>query len=104
MMTKKLATSKEFKLRLIDLQYRNLPKEEMIQQIRHIYLEEHGEKLDAKVDVFNSYQSSNKLFDSSGYDGTAIHFSSEKSNVNEVYIVSQRSKDALDWEYNVKAR
>lgn len=101
-MSKKLATSKEFKLRLIDLQYRNLPKEEMIQQIRHIYLEEHGEKLDAKVDVFNSYQSSHEFINISGYYGTAIHFNSEKSNVNAVYIVSQGSKDTLDWEYNVK--
>ncbi len=102
-MSKKLATSKEFKLRLIDLQYRDLPEEEMNQQIKQIYLEEHGEELDAKIDVYNSYQSSNELFDSSGYDGTAIHFSSKESGVNEVYVISQGSKDALDWEYNIKA-
>ncbi|NBJ71423.1 MULTISPECIES: DUF6792 domain-containing protein [Clostridia] len=102
-MSKKLATSKEFKLRLIDLQYRNLPEEEMSQQIKQVYLEEHGKELDAKIDVYNSYQSSNELFDSSGYDGTAIHFSSKESGVNEVYVISQGSKDALDWEYNIKA-
>ncbi|WP_181917295.1 hypothetical protein [Virgibacillus dokdonensis] len=48
MMSKKLATSKEFKLRLIDLQYKELSKEKMIQKIKQIYLEEHGEELRRK--------------------------------------------------------
>ncbi|ASN07410.1 hypothetical protein CFK40_14210 [Virgibacillus necropolis] len=99
----KIITSIEMRLRLIDIEYNNLEESEMIKQIKRIYTEEYGEKIPANIDIFQSSESSELKNDESGYDGTAIHFSSKKNNINEVYVISQGSQGKEDWVYNVKA-
>ncbi|WP_152640135.1 DUF6792 domain-containing protein [Virgibacillus necropolis] len=62
------------RLRLIDIEYKDLEEDEMIERIRRIYIEEYGKELSVNVDVFNSFGSSVFKYDESSYDGTSIHF------------------------------
>ncbi|WP_085992901.1 DUF6792 domain-containing protein [Oceanobacillus senegalensis] len=98
-----IATIDEFRLRLIDLEYKDLSKEEMTQEIERIYLEEYGKELEAEINIFHSSESSELKGDDSGYDGTAIQFVSKEQEINEVYIISQGTQDMVDWQYNMKA-
>ncbi|WP_235000381.1 DUF6792 domain-containing protein [Virgibacillus dakarensis] len=99
----KILKTDEIRLRLVELEYDDLSNEEFIKRIKRVYLEEFGEELPANVDVFHSSQSKMLKSDTSGYDGTAIHFSSEDNNIDEVYVISQGSQGIEDWEYNVKS-
>ncbi|MBN8209797.1 hypothetical protein JI666_13655 [Bacillus sp. NTK071] len=82
-MTNQLLSSREFRLRITDLEYDNLSESEFIREVQRIYLEEFEETLPAKLDIFHSSQSSHLNNDTSGYDGTAIHFISEKDDIGE---------------------
>src|SRR5690625_602234 len=98
----KVLITKELRLRIIDLEYKGLPINEYIKEIERIYIEEIGEPLPAKVNIFKSSESKALLDDFSGYDGSAIHFSSKDNKINEVYIISEGSQDWADWEYNIQ--
>ncbi|MFC4024366.1 DUF6792 domain-containing protein [Oceanobacillus longus] len=102
-MGEKVAITPEFRLRLIDLEYKDLPDEQMIKEIYKIYIEEYGKELKIDIDIFHSSQSSILKDGITGYNGTAIHFFSDELEINEVYIISQGTQDITDWEYNVKA-
>lgn len=101
-MTGKIMASEEFRLRLIELEYKNLSNDELINRINQLYIEEYGEKLDVEISVFNSSEAV-LLNGQSGYDGTAIHFYSDKNEVNEVYVISQGTQDMVDWDYNIRS-
>src|SRR5699024_11041926 len=64
---------------------------------------EYGEKLPAEIDVYSTSNLDNFKNDTSGYQGTAIYFHSEENNIDEVYVISQGTQEAEDWEYNIKA-
>lgn len=104
MLDEKIVTTEEFRLRLTDLGYQdNLSDEQLIQQIKQMYIEEYGEQIPSDIEIFGSDQSLKLADDKSGYDGTALHFYSKENNINEVYIISQGTQDMVDWEYNLKA-
>ncbi|HLR51475.1 MAG TPA: DUF6792 domain-containing protein [Candidatus Avamphibacillus sp.] len=103
MQDEQIFITKELRMRLIQLEYKNLPEEQLIQEIERIYLEETGELLPAEVNVYTSSESSKLKEDSSGYDGTALLFSSEDNNIDEVYIISQGSQGIVDWSYNIES-
>lgn len=102
-MGKQLLSSREFRLRITDLEYDNLTESEFIEEVKRIYLEEFGEKIPTKLDIFHSSQSSKLRNDKSGYDGTAIHFTSQQNDINEIVVISQGSQGSDDWIYNIKA-
>lgn len=88
------------RLRIIDLQYQNLDEDKFEQEIKRIYLEETGTTLDANIDIVHS----DTLSESNGssYDGTAVNLHSDDGSINEVYVISQGSADAGDWDYNLR--
>lgn len=102
-MTIHLSNSREFRLRITELEYSNLSNKDFIQEVQRIYLEEFGEVLPANVDIFHSSESMRLEGDSSGYDGTAIHFKSKENDINEIFVISQGSQGYDDWTYNIKA-
>ncbi|MBA4538832.1 hypothetical protein H1Z61_17310 [Bacillus aquiflavi] len=75
--------TKEMRMRIIELEYLDLPKEKYIQEIERIYIEETGERLPATIKLMSSSESEELKNDRSGYDGTAIHFVSEDKAINE---------------------
>src|SRR5699024_12449297 len=81
--------SKEMRLRLSQLEYKDLSTEEFQSELERIYLEENGERLPADVEVFPSSQA-DLTNDDSGYEGTAVHFYSEDNNIDEVYRSEER--------------
>lgn len=101
-MAEKIVISEEFRLRLIDLGYKNLSDEEMTDRIRQFYIEEYGEDLKAEVQIYNSSEAKS-LDGESGYDGTAIYFHSDENDVNEIYVISQGTQGLKDWDYNFKS-
>ncbi|MEC5422973.1 hypothetical protein QGM71_05605 [Virgibacillus sp. C22-A2] len=102
-MSEKVVLTQEFRLRLIDLEYKNFPDNEMIRRIEEIYIEEYGKKLGAEIKIFNSSESIRLSDDQSGYDGTAVYFHSKENNIDELYIISQGTQDTVDWNYNLQA-
>lgn len=100
-MSAPIINSPEMQLRLIQLEYGDLPKEEFKERVKRIYLEETGEELTADIKVRTSNEA--KIGSDSGYDGTAIYFNSKEKGIKEVYIISQGSQDAEDWKYNLEA-
>ncbi|WP_010531761.1 DUF6792 domain-containing protein [Lentibacillus jeotgali] len=102
-MSEEVMHTQEMRLRLIDLEYKDLSEKELKKEIERIYVEEYGEELSAKIDVFTSSDAESLEDNTSGYDGTAIHFQSEENNIDEVYVISQGTQGAKDWEYNMKA-
>lgn len=101
-MSEKIVVSEELRLRLIDLEYKNLSNEEMIARIQRLYIEEYGESLDAEIQIYKSSEATS-LDGKSGYDGTAIYFHSDENEVKEVYVISQGTQDLVDWDYNLKS-
>ncbi|GAB3804261.1 DUF6792 domain-containing protein [Virgibacillus kimchii] len=91
-----------FLLRLIHLEYDNLPEEEMKSKIKQFYIEEFGTTLEADIEIFHS-SDANTLDGISGYDGTAIYLSNEENRMEELYVISQGTQDLVDWDYNVKS-
>lgn len=98
----KILVTRELRLRIIDLEYKNLPTNEYIKEIGRIYIEEIGEPLPSEVKIFKSSESESLRDDTSGYDGSAIHFISDDQNINEVYIISEGTQDWTDWNYNIQ--
>jgi len=96
-----IMNSPELRLRLTQLEYENLSKEDFKERVKRVYLEETGLELPADIKVKTSEEA--KIGDESGYDGTAIYFHSEENDIEEVYIISQGSQGKEDWEYNFKA-
>src|SRR5699024_5397812 len=95
--------SKEMRLRMTQLEYNDVSEEEFKKEIERMYVEEYGEKLPAEIDVYSTSNLDNFKNDTSGYQGTAIYFHSEENNIDEVYVISQGTQEAEDWEYNIKA-
>lgn len=102
-MSEEVIDTQEMRLRLIDLEYKDLSKEELKKEIERIYVEEYGKELSADIDVFSSSEANSLEGDASGYDGTAIHFQSKENNIDEVYVISQGTQGSKDWKYNMKA-
>src|SRR5699024_4846606 len=103
MMDEQVLITKELRMRITELEYKNLPKEEFIKELERIFLEETGEAIPANISIYRSSESPALSEDESGYDGTAFHFISEENNINEVYIISQGSQGIEDWSYNIEA-
>ncbi|WP_336883188.1 DUF6792 domain-containing protein [Priestia koreensis] len=96
--------SKELRFRITNLDYSNLSDKKFEAEVRRIYFEETGKKLDAKISVLNSKnvdKVNNKI--PSSYDGRSIHFYDPNIGLNQLYIVSQGTTDKKDWTYNLKA-
>lgn len=94
--------SSEMRLRLTQLGYDDkLSKEEIIEKVKRIYLEETGKKLKADIQVYTSKEA--RVGEKSGYDGIAIYLDSKENKKDELYVISQGSKDIKDWDYNIKA-
>ncbi|WP_077706952.1 DUF6792 domain-containing protein [Virgibacillus dokdonensis] len=100
-MPKKATAGDTFQLRLIDLEYKGLSKKEMTKRIKQIYLEEYGDKLNAEIEIYQSSEATT-LTQNSGYDGTAVYLKRHNEN-DKLFIISQGSKDKVDWNYNIKA-
>lgn len=103
MRDEQILITKELRMRVTQLEYENLSEKEFIQEIERIYLEETGASLPAEVSVYTSTASKKLKSDDSGYDGTALYFTSDKNNIDEVYIISQGSHGMDDWSYNIEA-
>ncbi|WP_146551145.1 DUF6792 domain-containing protein [Rummeliibacillus sp. SL167] len=82
------------KIRLAKEEYTGISEE----QVKQIYLEETGQKLDAKVKV---YKSDDYIKKDSGFAGSIIHVYNPKKGINEAYTITRGTEDAKDWEYNV---
>ncbi|MDG5473133.1 hypothetical protein P6709_15375 [Jeotgalibacillus sp. ET6] len=100
-MNNEVLFSESLRLRIIELEYKNLDEENFIKEVKRIYLEETGESLELEINYLSSNDAKRLEGDKSGYDGTAIHFYSEKQNIDQIYIISQGSTDRTDWNYNV---
>ena len=98
-----MLNSEGLRLRITDLEYKNLGHEEMEKEIRRIYFEEMGHELKAEIEILKSSNAENLKGDNSGYDGTAIYFKTEVAENNQLYIISQGSQQMRDWEYNLEA-
>lgn len=98
-----LINTDEMRFRIIDLEYKNLSEEELIAEIKKIYIEETGEPLPADIEIYHSSKSVEEKVRDSSYDGTIIYFHSEENDIYEMYVISQGTTDINDWEYNIKA-
>jgi len=95
-MSEKIVLSDEMWLRMTELEYDDLSEEEYRQEIERIYTEEYGEKLPADMEIYPSSKSPNLKNDTSGYEGTALHFQSDANHIDEIYIISQGTDDKQD--------
>lgn len=102
-MEDEVLNSDNLRLRLIDLEYKGLKSEDFITEIRRIYFEETGHELEADIEILKSSDAKSLKEDKSGYDGTAIYFKTEGKENDQLYILSQGSQQAKDWEYNMNA-
>ena len=91
---------KTLRLRLINIEYKNLSNVELKNEIERIYVEESGRELPGEVKILNSSDSIDLADDESGYNGTAISLTND-NGLNEIYLISQGTTDAIDWEYNI---
>lgn len=99
-----LVETKEIWLRVTDLGYKDISKEEFAQEVQRIYIEETGKPLKGEISVLRSSEINQIAKDeNSSYDGTAIHIYSKEQDVNEMYVVSQGTMDTDDWLYNIRA-
>lgn len=102
-MEDEVLNSDNLRLRLIDLEYKGLKNEDFKVEIRRIYFEETGHELKADIEILKSSDAKSLKDDQSGYDGTAIYFKTEGKENDQLYILSQGSQQAKDWEYNMNA-
>lgn len=102
-MENEVLNSDNLRLRLIDLEYKGLKSEDFKREIRRIYFEETGYELKADIEILKSSEAKSLKGDKSGYDGTAIYFKTEGKENDQLYILSQGSQQAKDWEYNMNA-
>lgn len=102
-MDNEVLNSDNLRLRLIDLEYKGLKNEDFKVEIKRIYFEETGQELKADIEILKSRDAKSLKGDQSGYDGTAIYFKTEGKENDQLYILSQGSQQAKDWEYNMNA-
>lgn len=102
-MGNEILDSKRLRLRITELEYKNLGYEEMENEIRRIYFEEMRHELKAEIDILKSSDAKRLKGDNSGYDGTAIYFKTGATEKNQLYIISQGSQQMRDWEYNIES-
>ena len=102
-MENEVLNSDNLRLRLIDLEYKGLKSEDFKREIRRIYFEETGHELKADIEILKSSEAKSLKGDQSGYDGTAVYFKTEGKENDQLYILSQGSHQAKDWEYNMNA-
>ncbi|MBA4538862.1 hypothetical protein H1Z61_17620, partial [Bacillus aquiflavi] len=90
-------------LRTLMLEYnsKKMSKEKFEKELRRIHFEETGEDINANITIIRPDELEGLRDRDSGYDGTAIFFSNEKENIQQLYIVSQGSQDLVDWGYNL---
>ncbi|MBA4536361.1 hypothetical protein H1Z61_04190 [Bacillus aquiflavi] len=90
-------------LRTLMLEYnsKKMSKEKFEKELRRIHFEETGEDINANITIIRPDELEELRDRQSGYDGTAIFFSNEKENIQQLYIVSQGSQDLVDWLYNL---
>src|SRR5690625_3882764 len=100
-MSEEILLTNEMRLRIIDLEYQDLSGEELAREIKRIYLEVEGEEFPAEIDVYQTGQNAD-YYSESGYKGSAVRFYSEENDIEEVYIISEGSQTAQDWEYNAR--
>ncbi|MCM3409526.1 DUF6792 domain-containing protein [Metabacillus litoralis] len=112
MNNRELINTDILRARIMQLEYENLNELEMAYEIKRIFFEETGEKFPAEIKIYRSDDILNKVRSSgkhdSGFDGTTIHFYSEKNKLNQSITVTRGSeskeKDTwkpLDWTYNL---
>ncbi|MEJ8764290.1 DUF6792 domain-containing protein [Oceanobacillus sp. HCA-5259] len=102
-MSENLISTNEMRLRMVDLEYKGLKEEDFKSKLKQLYIEEYGKEIGANIEIFHTSESENPDIKDTGYDGTAVHFYSEKGGINELYVISQGTQDMKDWEYNLKA-
>ncbi|WP_405100049.1 DUF6792 domain-containing protein [Oceanobacillus sp. FSL H7-0719] len=102
-MSENLISTNETRMRMVDLEYEGLNEEDFKSKIKQMYIEEYGNEMNANIEIFQSSAFDVPEIKDSGYDGTAVHFYSEKEGINELYVISQGTQDVKDWEYNIKA-
>ncbi|WP_405100053.1 DUF6792 domain-containing protein [Oceanobacillus sp. FSL H7-0719] len=88
---------------MVKMQNTGLKEEDFKSKLKQLYIEEYGKEIDANIEIFHTSKSENPDIKDTGYDGTAVHFYSEKGGINELYVISQGTQDMKDWEYNLKA-
>lgn len=98
-----LSTDK-LRLQVIHLEYLGLPKKALIDELADLYLKETSTPLNADIEVLLSSEVEALKDDTSGYNGTALHFHSNESVImDQIYIISQGSNDKNDWYYNISS-
>lgn len=100
-MSEDVFDTRELRLRITQLEYEGLSQSEYKQEVQRIYLEEKGEQIPGDIKIYSTSES-NDIVESTGYVGTAIHIKDENSGLSEMYVVSEGSQIAADWEYNIK--
>lgn len=101
-MEQQILVSEELRLRLIDLEYKDLSNKDYKAEIERIYIEETGKPIPTDIEIFQT-EDSESIDNESEYVGTAIRFYSEEENIDEVYVISEGTQGAGDWLYNFEA-
>ncbi|MDG5472194.1 hypothetical protein P6709_10560 [Jeotgalibacillus sp. ET6] len=91
------------RLRVLETEYENLPKPLFKEKLQQIYYEETQTPLEAEIGILWSSEVEALKPDTSGYNGTAVHFTSPQMNLNQLYIISQGTIDSEDWYYNISS-
>ncbi|KIL50981.1 DUF6792 domain-containing protein [Jeotgalibacillus campisalis] len=102
-MNPELLSTDAIRLRVIEAEYDNLTKPLFIEKVQQIYFEETGNHLEGSIEVLWTTDVEALKGDTSGYNGTAIHFHSAPDTINQLYIISQGTIDSGDWYYNISS-
>lgn len=110
--SKNIFVNENIKLRLINIEYSYKQKfassdpkiiqdakDDFEADIRRIYKEETHQDLTQNIEIYTSKELVHQN-EESGYDGTAIHITDKKNEVNQLHIISEGSADNKDWTYN----
>ncbi|WP_420976188.1 DUF6792 domain-containing protein [Bacillus vallismortis] len=110
--SKDIFVNENIKLRLINIEYSykqkfassdpkiiQEAKDDFESDIRRIYKEETHQELTQNIEIYTSKELVHQN-EESGYDGTAIHITDKKHEVNQLHIISEGSADNKDWTYN----
>jgi len=109
MKNEEIINSDILRARIMELEYENLDEIEFVKELKRIYFEETGKEISSNVTIYRSddllKRESNK---DSGFDGTVIHFHSEKNEINQAITITRGSEMSeknnwrpLDWLYNL---
>ncbi|WP_163583458.1 DUF6792 domain-containing protein [Gracilibacillus saliphilus] len=110
MLNKELFDSELIRARIMELEYNDLDPVEIENEVKRIYLEEHGEELVAEISVYKSDEILKEIRErgrDSGFDGTIIHLKNGEDKINQVITIARGSELSeganwrpLDWSYN----